>query len=47
MDACLDCKTGRVLCTAPLGNDEEYELGPLAASLSDYLKTWLRGEVIP
>jgi hypothetical protein len=47
MDACLDRKTGRVLCTAPLGNDERYELGPLNASLPDYLERWLRGEVIP
>ncbi len=26
--ACLDCKTGRVFCTAPSASDEEYELGP-------------------
>ena len=47
MQACLDCKTGRVLCTAPSGHDEEYEIGPIAPSLEDYLERWLRGEVVP
>jgi len=35
MEACLDCKTGRVLCVAPSGNDEEYEIGPIASSLEE------------
>jgi hypothetical protein len=47
MQACLDCKTGRVLCTAPSGNDEEYEIGLIAPSLEDYLERWLSGEVVP
>jgi SMI1 / KNR4 family (SUKH-1) len=47
MKACLDCKTGRVLCVAPSGNDEEYEIGPIAPSLEDYLERWLRDEVVP
>lgn len=47
MQACLDCKTGRVLCIAPSDNDEEYELGPIAPSLEEYVERWLRGEVMP
>ncbi len=47
MQACLDCKTGCVLCTAPSGNNEEYELRLIAPSLEDYLERWLRGEVVP
>jgi hypothetical protein len=47
MQTCLDCKTGRVLCTAPSDNDEDYEIGSIAPSLEDYLERWLRGEVIP
>ena len=47
MRACLDCKTGRVLCVAPSGNDEEYEIGPIASSLEEYLERWLREEVVP
>ena len=35
MKACLDCKTGRILCIAPSGNDEEYEIGPIAPSLEE------------
>jgi hypothetical protein len=45
MKAYLDCKTGRVLCTAPSSNDEEYEIGPIASSLEEYLERWLRDEV--
>lgn len=45
--ACLDCKTGRVFCTAPSASNEEYELGAVAASLSDYLECWLQGELLP
>jgi SMI1/KNR4 family protein SUKH-1 len=44
--ACLDCKTGRVYCTAPSASDEEYELGLIADSLEDYLERWLRGELL-
>jgi SMI1 / KNR4 family (SUKH-1) len=47
MRACLDCKTGGVLCVAPSGNDEEYEIGPIASSLEEYLERWLREEVVP
>jgi SMI1 / KNR4 family (SUKH-1) len=47
MEACLDCKTGHVLCIAPSGNDEEYEIGPIAPSLEEYLERWLRDEVVP
>jgi SMI1 / KNR4 family (SUKH-1) len=47
MHACLDCKTGRVFCTAPSASDTEYELGPVAPSLEDYLERWLRDEVVP
>jgi SMI1 / KNR4 family (SUKH-1) len=47
MQACLDCKTGRVLCVAPSGNDEEYEIGPISPSLEQYLERWLREEVLP
>ena len=47
MKACLDCKTGRVLCVAPSGNDEEYEIGPIALSLEEYLERWLCDEVLP
>ena len=47
MQACLDYKTGRVLCVAPSGNDEEYEIGPIASSLEEYLERWLREEVVP
>lgn len=45
--ACLDCKTGRVLCVAPSVNDEEYEIGLIASSLEEYLEHWLREEVVP
>jgi len=47
MKACLDCKTGRVLCVAPSGNDQEYEIGSIAPSLEEYLERWLREEVVP
>jgi len=47
MKACLDCKTGRALCVAPSGNDEGYEIGPIAPSLEEYLERWLRDEVLP
>lgn len=47
MKACLDCQTGCVLCTAPSGNDEEYEIGPIASSLEEYMERWLRDEVVP
>lgn len=46
MQAWLDCKTGRVLCIAPSGNDEEYEVGMIAPSLEEYLDRWLREEVM-
>ena len=26
--ACLDCKSGRMLCTVPIANDEEYNIDP-------------------
>lgn len=45
--ACLDCKTGCMLCMAPSASDEEYELVPLVARLSDYMERWLRGEMLP
>ncbi len=45
--ACLDCKTGRVFCTAPSASNEAYELGLIAASLEVYLERWLRGELLP
>ncbi len=38
--ACLDCKTGRVFCTAPSASDEEYELGPVALRSKS---TWSAG----
>jgi len=47
MQACLDGKTGRVLCVAPSGNDEEYEIGLIAPSLEEYLERWLREDVVP
>jgi len=46
-EACLDCKTGRVLCTAPTENDEDYILWLLSPSLEGWLERWLRGEVLP
>jgi hypothetical protein len=46
-EARLDCKTGRVFCVAPSGNDEEYEIGPIASSLEEYLERWLHDEVMP
>lgn len=45
--ACLDCKKGRVFCTAPSASDEEYELGEVTPSLEDYLEHWLNGEMLP
>ncbi len=45
--ACLDSKTGHVFCTAPSVSSEEYELGPVAASLEEYLARWLQGEMLP
>ena len=47
MHVCLDCKTGGVFCTAPSASDTEYELGPIAPRLSDYLERWLQGEMLP
>ncbi|GAC1697350.1 MAG: hypothetical protein NVS9B9_19920 [Ktedonobacteraceae bacterium] len=45
--ACLDCKTGRIFCTAPTESDEKYELVLIATSLEDYLERWLQGEMLP
>lgn len=39
--ACLDGKTGRILCTAPSASPDLYEVGPIFPSLQDYLERWL------
>ncbi len=45
-ETCIDCKTGRILCTAPTVNDKEYILFWLAPSLEIYLEHWLQSKVM-